>query len=60
MALFFCIRVAGLCAVRFAKASSLLFYCWFSGDDFLSDFLKIFWRCEIFLKKKLSKNLEGI
>jgi hypothetical protein len=60
MALFFCIRVAGLCAVRFAKASSLLFYCGFSGVDFLADFLKIFWVCEIFLKKKLSKNLEGI
>jgi len=37
-----------------------LFYCGFSGVDFLADFLKIFWRCEIFLKKKLSKNLEGI
>lgn len=55
MALFFCIRVAGLCAVRFAKASSLLFYCWFSGVDFLADFLKMFWVCEIFLKKVVEK-----
>lgn len=55
MALFFCIRVAGLCAVRFAKASSLLFYCWFSGVDFLADFLKIFWRGVFFLKKVVEK-----
>ncbi len=30
------------------------------GVDFLADFLKMFWVCEFFLKKKLSKNLEGI
>ena len=30
------------------------------GVDFLADFLKMFWVCEIFFEKKLSKNLEGI
>ena len=43
----FCLRVAGLSAVRFAKTSPRWLYCWF--------LLLVFVRREIFLKKVVEK-----
>ena len=37
------------------SAAALLFYCRFSGVDFLADFLKMFWVCEIFFEKVVEK-----